>query len=278
MAYEITQVNIPGVLSAYQAGRQSRLQEMAMAREARQQEAEDERRIKREGIYTRLFAPQAKGGDPASGGTAPAPQSTGVAPSAPTSLVDPTQLPPRTDGLTLNPDALRELYAVAPEEALKLQGMVYNLDKDRVAQMRDNAGVVASVAYGLKKVPPQERAARLQQWAPALAQAGIPTDALGSVDLSDNALDGYIVRSRAIADLVKADEPDWKVIPYGGGILNVRDPNAVSAFGERAPLSAPQPGAVEGGYRFNGGDPGDPANWSPAGGPTQPASGGFPGN
>jgi hypothetical protein len=42
--------------------------------------------------------------------------------------------------------------------------------------------------------------------------------------------------------------------------------------------SGPQPGQVEDGFQFMGGDPADQRNWKPAGGPTPQASGGFPGS
>ena len=42
------------------------------------------------------------------------------------------------------------------------------------------------------------------------------------------------------------------------------------------PQAGPQPGAIENGYRFKGGNAGDPNAWEPVqGGPTAPQSGGF---
>ena len=40
--------------------------------------------------------------------------------------------------------------------------------------------------------------------------------------------------------------------------------------------AGPQPGQVEDGFQYIGGDPSDQNNWKPAGGPTPQASGGFP--
>lgn len=52
-------------------------------------------------------------------------------------------------------------------------------------------------------------------------------------------------------------------IPYGASI-------------EGAGGGNPAPGTVEDGYRFKGGNPGDPNNWEPIGGPSPGGSGGFP--
>jgi hypothetical protein len=66
--------------------------------------------------------------------------------------------------------------------------------------------------------------------------------------------------------------------PYTGGQGETRlYTPGVFGGGQPAAQAGPQPGAVEDGYRFNGGNAADPNNWSPIaqGGPTQPASGGF---
>lgn len=48
-----------------------------------------------------------------------------------------------------------------------------------------------------------------------------------------------------------------------------------SALNLQPSQGGPQPGAVEDGYRFKGGNPADPNAWEQVGGPTPPASGGF---
>lgn len=213
-----SRVDIPGALAAYTGARQSRMQQIMFDRQIAQQDREEERRVKREGINARLFAPQTKGGDPASGGTAP--QSNTGAASAPTSLVDPAQLPPRTDGLTLNPDALRELYAVDPATAIELQKSVYNLDKNKIEQMQKNADVTASLAYGLTQYPPEQRMSIAQSWAPQLQAAGIDPSKLTPADLTDDKLHGYIYQAQKVGDLIKADEPKLRGVSPAEDVID----------------------------------------------------------
>lgn len=72
-----------------------------------------------------------------------------------------------------------------------------------------------------------------------------------------------------------------RFVPDGQGGVTVVDPAAFQA-GPTGPAAqtggGPQPGTIEDGYRFKGGDPARPENWEPVqGGPTAPQSGGFPG-
>ncbi len=75
-------------------------------------------------------------------------------------------------------------------------------------------------------------------------------------------------------NFIDAKRPQFMSGP--AGIFDTRA--ATQPQGGAAPTGGgPQPGTIEDGHRFKGGDPADENNWEPAaGGPTQPASGGFP--
>jgi hypothetical protein len=260
--YNITQVDVPGILGAYQNAQQARMQQMHMQRQETRAAAEDERRIKREGIVSRIFSPQTKGGDPASGGTAPA-QVGATQAGPPGQLVDPAQLPPRTDGLALNPDALRELYAVDPDTAKQVQDMVYTANKQQFEAMQRNGEAMATVAWRLKQMPQEARAAELQAWAPQLQQMGLTPDMLAQADLSDAGLDRYYTSGRKLSELISEAKPDWTPVPRDNDLVNLKDPAAIAAFnagGSRTPAAPPPPP----GFQIDGG-------------PTPAASGGFPG-
>jgi hypothetical protein len=62
----------------------------------------------------------------------------------------------------------------------------------------------------------------------------------------------------------------------GGGLGSIfKDPSTGQSYTIN-PQAGPQPGAVEDGYRFKGGNPADPNAWEPVGGAGGNASGGFP--
>jgi hypothetical protein len=71
----------------------------------------------------------------------------------------------------------------------------------------------------------------------------------------------------------------YPLAPGGRLVLDPStDPSAVTSEATTASAGGgPEPGAVEEGYRFKGGDPARPENWEPvSGGPTVAPSGGFP--
>jgi hypothetical protein len=55
--------------------------------------------------------------------------------------------------------------------------------------------------------------------------------------------------------------PRYYPVPQGGRLE--LDPSYQGPVSGGAPPAGPAPGTVEDGYRFRGGDPGDPANWEP---------------
>jgi hypothetical protein len=138
-----------------------------------------------------------------------APQQGG--PAAPAQVVDPSRLPPRTDGLRLNQDALRDLYRLDPESAAKVQQSVFNAGQAQFKSMRQAGETFASMAFHLRKLPVEQRAAELEAMAPTLLGMGVTPDMLQTADLSDNGLDRNIAIGRSIASLIDDERADRRL-------------------------------------------------------------------
>lgn len=89
-----------------------------------------------------------------------------------------------------------------------------------------------------------------------------------------------IAQAGQAKEFIDQQQPKYQVIPEGGTLVNTRDPAALAqvAGQNAAPQGGPQPGAVEDGYRFRGGNPADPNSWEPVGGGGSNVAGNFPGN
>lgn len=163
-----------------------------------------------------------------------------------------------------------------------------NLSKEQRSQAAAEARALAAAASRVKTLPLEQRGAALQQMAPALAQHGLTADEIGAADLSDEGIAGYMRTAQTILDLTDPpDEPSIirtlravgldpqsqegrdivtrslsspKYLPNGDGTFTI------IGAGQGRPSSGPRPGVIEDGYRFNGGDPANPASWTQVGG------------
>lgn len=243
------------------------------------------------GLYTDRLTREAmqpqtsKGGDPS------------VA-AGPTDLMSGSDLVaqhPRTDGINLNPQALDELYRFNPVAARDLQKAVYGANKDQFERLSEAGSVMGRTAEYLASLPAEQRAAALAQQAPRLEAAGISRDQLAKADLSDAGLAQYSKLGRLYGEVAKPSSkvgdyeyfnsigrpdlaeaaadpfrtftgPDGTVYARGGGMSRGGAPSG----------GAPAVGAVEDGYRFKGGDPGNSANWEAVGGAAPQGAATFP--
>lgn len=220
-----SRIDVPSLLGVYQGAKQSRMQDMLFQRQMQQAERQEQTDIKKQGVMARLFQPQQ--GQTQSGGGGqrpPAPQAAqptwqgnsasemaepgfAQAPQAPQQLMNPSQLPPRTDGVTLNPEALGELYQIAPELAMQMQTHFYSADKAQFERAQQNGETMYKVATQLQGVPADQRGAAFQSMIPQLRQLGIPDDQLAQVDLSDQGLANYAQLGNTLANISKSREP-----------------------------------------------------------------------
>jgi hypothetical protein len=195
--FGITQVDVPGLLGMHQQMKQQRLEDLYKAKQIEREDRKLEREDKRDIALAKVFQP--KGGDPSSG-------SAGEAPT----LVPGQPMPPRTDGLTINHDALNELYAIDPQQAIQVQKMVYDADKQHLERVQSAGSAMAQAAYYLRSVPADQRAGELQRIAPQLLAQGVSQDALAQADVSDAGLDRAYKLGSSMKDLISQEAADRK--------------------------------------------------------------------
>ena len=116
-------------------------------------------------------------------------------------------LPPRTDGLTVNMDALRELYAIDPQGAAQIQRLVHDSDKQQLEKAQARGEAMAVAATSLRNLPAGQRQAEFQRnWAPYLIERGYDPAMLQQADLSDDGLERYYRQGRSIEKIVSSAE------------------------------------------------------------------------
>lgn len=98
-------------------------------------------------------------------------------------------------------------YAGAETAALsggdtELAGHIATLDASTRARVADGFQTIGALAYSLKQVPLEERAARFQAALPLLRAHGLTDDVLQHADLSDAGLDGYVNASLSVKDQI----------------------------------------------------------------------------
>jgi hypothetical protein len=83
---------------------------------------------------------------------------------------------------------------------------------------------------------------------------------------SPEAMNSAAAEAGMMEKVIKQFEPDYRAIVPGGELRNVNPLANGAGMGQALPGSGPQPGHIEDGYRFKGGNPSDPNAWEHVGG------------
>lgn len=124
----------------------------------------------------------------------------------------PQQLPPpprRDDGIQLNPDALKELFAIDPEMAMKFQDAAGKMDKANLEKIAQHGEFKAKAAmYLLQHNAGPDRQAALQRIVPDLLAGGFTQQEINSAILTDEQLTKDRVMGMGLKDLVSQENTD----------------------------------------------------------------------
>jgi hypothetical protein len=183
-----------------------------------------------------------------------------------------------------DPSAMEGLARFNPQMAIQLQ------ERKRQEAMRGLEAHREKIVMGAKivrQIQPKDQAGWQQVLATA-SQLGID---LADVPTTwDERTAQYAQGLVSIADAMEPQKPQSdRFIPLqpGGSLARIgpdgqpqivfQQNDGSHPIGAQVQQGGPQPGMVEDGYRFKGGDPADPNSWEPVnGGQTPQASGGFP--
>lgn len=187
-----------------------------------------------------------------------------------------------------DPDVVNALSGVDPSLAIKIR---QQQEQASSAKHEKDTGVIATLARDAKD--PESFDAAVDQvvamgypeaaqfkgkFSPALRSALMAAGGIKDDDGRQPSalIQGYQFRQ----NLPESERPGFdryqqnarpQIIGNAESGFSIYDPNASAGQS-----GGPQPGTIEDGYRFKGGDPSQPENWEPVqGGPTPQASGGF---
>lgn len=152
------------------------------------------------------------------------------------------------------------------------------LDDAQASKAVEGFKFLSQAAYDIvQRGTPEERAALFDQYINQAVSMGFDGMAQYRGQYSDQLLNSFVAKADGMKQFMEFQQPDYEAVGEGGlvGFQFGQPMQQNGATQNFAPQGGLQPGAVEDGYRFKGGDPSNKANWEPVGGASSNASGGF---
>lgn len=199
------------LINAFRAGKQDRFADQQRQLEAQQRQADMERKRQFSGILGQLMGGQPQGvqgmataspqGNVAKSdfNTAFSPEamtaiggmdSGGAAPASmtPQAVTQPAQQAPRA---AYDPDLLRKLVILDPENGSKIATAFKAMDETRLKQTQNMNDIMGAAAHYLMQYPPEQRAQMMAHVAPQLIAAGWTPEQVQQANLSNDGLKAY---------------------------------------------------------------------------------------
>lgn len=164
--------------------------------------------------------------------------------------------------------AIGELAGLDPQ-------MWMRLDDRAKEKTKQATGFMGQAILDVSRMPEEQRAAAWASYVQRAEAGGLDIPAQYE-QYSPQALQAAAAEAGTMEKLIKQFEPDYRAVPQGGYLENVNPLSRTDAVATGPATASPQPGTVEGGYRFRGGDPANPSSWEPVGGAPSQGGATFP--
>lgn len=155
--------------------------------------------------------------------------------------------------------------------------MYMKLGAEQKQQVDAVMKTIGQQAFSILQLPKEQQGAALQQALARLQQQGIDTSGFQLSGNAEQDLKAALAMTGQLDQWEQFAQPKYS--PVGeGGLAGFQFGQPIKQGGQPqnfAPQSGIQPGTIEDGYRFKGGNPADPNSWEKAGGQTASRSGSF---
>lgn len=126
------------------------------------------------------------------------------------------------------------------------------LDAGQKAAIKQEIELFGQAAMDILSVPPEQRAARVQQYA---AQFGPQYPEIAEiVTLPPAELEGVlraaVAEAGVMQQMIAMEQPKYMAIPEGGTLVDTRNPQAVASFGASPQPAQPAPTGMENTFTF----------------------------